>query len=310
MTKIPFNPKPVANSELRPHGDFKARAEDFVVTEDLDFEPADEGEHILLKLRKRNFTTREVQLQLAKALNLQPMQIGYAGLKDKRSIATQWFSVHAPEVDLRRLCGFDVLEQRRHQRKLRGHDVLRNHFEITIRSVNAEILSLEHVKNVPNYFGAQRFGRDGQNVANALAWVDQGKPQISGFLKSLHISSLRSELFNTVLAERVSSHNWRTGIDGDVFVDGLPTGPLWGRGRSAATATAKAIEERALCEYSTIKDALEWVGLKHERRVFALRPEYIELERSKSDVRISFALPRGTYATSVLRELFDLNGNA
>ena len=308
MNDVPFDviEPPVANPLPRPPGRIRCSVEDFVVDEELSFEPTDDGEHVLIHVRKVNLTTQDVQKWLANCCGVSRQHIGYAGLKDKRSVATQWFSVYKPQViDLAQNRDIEILAQRRHVRKLRRTDVLCNRFKIVVRDIDPGRFATERIRAVPNYFGSQRFGRDGQNVIAALKWVDCGKPRISTFLRSMYLSSMRSHVFNRVLAGRVYRGNWCELVDGDVVVDGKPTGPLWGRGRPAATGCALQIEEFALNTDATIMSALEWVGLQQERRAFVANPLDMACDVSGSSVVLRFALPAGCFATSVLREYFD-----
>ena len=101
---------------------------------------------------------------------------------------------------------------------------------------------------------------------------DRGKPRINQPLKSIYLSSLRSHLFNQVLARRVQRGDWQKAIDGDVEINGYPTGPLWGRGRLASSGLAGNLESETAQSCSPVRDALEWVGLSQERRSLVLAP--------------------------------------
>ena len=238
---------------------------------------------------------------------MKPEEVGYVGLKDKRSIATQWFSVPVPTPSNEMAVpDTEILQHRRHRRKLRPSDGCQNWFEILVRSIEPESIECHRMNRVPNYFGSQRFGRDGRNVSDALKWVRKGKPRVSVFLKSIYISSLRSYVFNLVLAARVKRGDWDELIDGDVAVDGAPSGPLWGRGRSLANGLAQDIEETVVGSVTPITEALEWVGLTQERRPMAVAPIDLRCEVGRDSALVRFALPSGSYATSVLRECFEL----
>lgn len=297
---------PVATKSLRPLAEWRVNIEDFQVSEELGFEPTGEGEHLLLRIRKVNRTTQEVQNQLAKLLGVDRKHVGYAGMKDKRGIAIQWFSVNTPETVDFDSATVRVLEQRRHVRKLRRHDCLSNHFEIHVRNVRGECVETDGLQAVPNYFGPQRFGRDGQNLTSAMAWISSNKPPISRFLRSIYLSAIRSHLFNAVLATRVKAGNWNTPICGDVLDVDAPTGPMWGRGRTLVSHMAASIEEATLSDLVSERIALEWVGLSQERRSLVLKPKNLTMSRQEDEVFLSFSLPSGAFATSVLREAFQL----
>ena len=202
--------------------------------------------------------------------------------------------------------GVRILRRDRHRRKLRRGELKHNHFRIRIRALAGDPeTSFARLRAVgaPNYFGAQRFGATGDNVAAALDWVRAGKPRISPFLRSVYLSSMRSFLFNEVLAERVADGTWRCLLDGEAELCGAPTGPLWGRGRPAGAGAARALEERALRAHGEIARALEFVGLRQQRRPLAAIPRELSWRVENGALTVEFALDRGTYATSVLREI-------
>ena len=303
-----FRDLPIASDLPRSPGYLRREIGDFRIEEKLLFEPTDDGEHLLILVRRSNLTTREVQSRLAHAFRESPKNVGYLGLKDKRSVATQWFSLPLPTPSRPiSVPGVDILQQRRHKKKLRPSDGCQNWFEIRIRDVDPDSIDFNRMQFVPNYFGPQRFGRDGRNVISAMRWVQKGKPRISPFLKSIYLSSLRSYVFNLVLAKRVKRGDWCDVIDGDVQLDGAPTGPLWGRGRVLTTGLAREIEREAINRVAPIADALEWVGLQQARRSFAVAPTDLDYEINHATAVIRFALPSGSFATSVLHECFDLS---
>ena len=153
---------------------FKLRTPDFLVTESLDFEPTDAGEHLLLRVEKCDLTTPEVAEVLATLFDVPSLDVSYAGMKDKRAISRQWFSVRGGRDERVKVGRLDsairVLEIRRHQKKLKRGQIERNKFEITLRGVVNDAWSgpMERLKGegAPNYFGAQRFGWDNLAVAS------------------------------------------------------------------------------------------------------------------------------------------------
>lgn len=304
-------------ADLIPAG-FKIKTPDFLVTESLDFEPTDAGEHLLLRLEKCDLSTPQVAEMLATRFSVPRLDVSYAGMKDKRAISRQWFSVRGGSEEKVKVGRLDsairVLEIRRHQRKLKRGQIKQNKFEITLRGITNDAWSggLERLKRegAPNYFGPQRFGRD--NFAQASAWLAHRRSRrVSKFKQGLYCSVLRSFLFNEVLAARVTATIWRKSIPGDAMVQGVPTGPLWGRGRSAAMADARAIETQALAPYEAICLGLEYAGLTQNRRALVTKPRDMCWEcAANGDLRVAFSLPSGNYATSVLAEVFELTSVA
>ena len=293
---------------------FKTRPVDFLVTESLDFEPTDAGEHLMLCLEKCNLSTPEVARMLATLFSVPQLDVAYAGMKDKRAITRQWFSVRGgrdEKIGIGKLdSAIRVLEIRRHQRKLQRGQIRDNRFEITLRGIasDAWVAGLERLKGegAPNYFGPQRFGRD--NLKLACAWLPHRRSRrLSRFKQGLYRSVLRSFLFNEVLAARVTAATWQANIPGEAMLHGIPTGPLWGRGRSAAKGEALAIEEQALARHETICLGLEYAGLTQSRRALVTKPKDMFWESARSgELRVTFSLPAGNYATSLLAEVFEL----
>jgi tRNA pseudouridine13 synthase len=294
----------------------RARPEDFRVQEILGFEPSGIGEHLYLELRKRNANTHWVAEQIARNFGLRTEDVGYAGLKDRHAVSTQWFSVRDPVAELEpgsmAIAGVEVLRWGRHPRKLRPGSHAGNRFRLVMRALAMDDelgarLELIGRLGVPNYFGPQRFGHDGQTLRQAIEWLEQGRPRLPRFKHGLYLSAARALLFNRVLTARVRHETWRTPLVGDVLAQALPTGPLWGRGRSATSGEALVVERDALAGTETVCEALEHVGLRQERRAMVLRPKDLSHEAAGDGaVSVSFALPPGAYATVVLREIADL----
>lgn len=186
-----------------------------------------------------------------------------------------------------------------------------NRFRIVLRDVccdGGEVeanLKCVRRNGVPNYFGPQRFGSDKKNVMAGFRWIREGRPQIPRFTRSIFISSLRSFLFNEVLGARVRNGTWRTVLDGEAIDDGMTTGPLWGRGRLRSKERAMEIEVEALRDHVGITEALEFVGLTQERRRLSAGSRDIEWSMQRGVLTVEFSLEKGTYATSVLREIGD-----
>ncbi len=293
---------------------FKTRLEDFVVTEQLEFEPTGDGEHLYLSVEKCNVSTPEVAQMLARRFAVPGLDVSYAGMKDKKALARQWFSVRGGGEDTvvpgELAPGVRLLELRRHQRKLKRGQIAHNHFAIKLRgSVDDDWtvrLANLAARGAPNYFGPQRFGRD--NVERACSWLPHRRSRrISKFKHGLYLSVLRSFLFNEVLAARVTAGNWDRQVTGEATQHGQPTGPLWGRGRSPVQAQAREIEATALAPHGQVCLGLEYAGLSQQRRSLVSKPQEMSWEKLADDeLLVRFALPAGSYATSLLGEVFSL----
>ncbi len=318
----------------------RTEAADFRVDELDSFEPSGEGEHFLLRLEKTGANTAWVANQLARWAGIAPMGVGYAGLKDRHAITTQRFSLHLPKrqaPDLQTLAieGVRHVDAHWHSRKLGRGALAGNRFAIRLREVSGDRPAIETRlgalagQGVPNYFGSQRFGRDGDNIEAAKRMFKGAR--VRREQRSILLSAARSGLFNAVLAERIAQGNWNRGLPGEVWIlDGRgsifgpepaeaqieldercgrgeihPTGPLWGRGALRSSADCATLESSiAAGEWAEVCAGLEQAGLNQERRALRLMPRELEWEwGAASDLTLRFSLPSGCYATSVLNAL-------
>jgi tRNA pseudouridine13 synthase len=339
MTDNPTTRLPYAHGGPVSVGQIKATPEDFVVEEVLGFEPSGDGEHEFLRVEKRGENTEYVARQLARHAGTAARNVGYAGLKDRHGRTIQWFSVQLPGKagpDWSAL-GSDtirVLDVARNNRKLKKGAAVGNRFELTVRELEADRAALEQrlaqiaQHGVPNYFGPQRFGWDGQNLVRARELFEGTAGRIDPHKRGIYLSAARSEIFNQLLARRVADGTWNQAIPGDAFMFGdsrsffkpeeitpeilqrvadkaiHPSGVLWGVGPSAATDEAGAIEQAVAVELEAFCRGLEQFGMETARRQFRLCPEEMRWEfLDSATLRLGFALPAGAYATTVLREL-------
>ena len=316
---------------------FRAAAEDFLVEEELGFAPAGAGAHVLLKVRKVNANTAWVARELARLAGCRPHEVGYAGMKDRRAVAVQWFSVPRPRAPpaWQDACSdeFTVLEAHPHHRKLPRGALAGNRFSIRLRpqtGSGAELgaalaTRLEAIGRlgVPNYFGPQRFGRGGANLERLEADPRALPPAERGFV----LSAARSVIFNAVLAERVTRRSWSALVPGDLAalegrgsffaVQGLdetlvaraarleihPTGPMWGQGLPASGADVALLETEVAERYRRECDACVAAGMRQERRSLRLAVQELTIQSEPDALLVSFRLGRGSFATAVLREL-------
>lgn len=290
--------------------------EDFIVTELPLQLPSGAGEHLWLDVEKNGANTAFVAQQLAAAAGVEERDVGYAGLKDRYAITRQWFSIYLPKgetPDLTQLQHpeFKVLGQSRHVKKLRPGDLLGNRFCIVLRDVTGDRDAIEaNLKavashGVPNYFGAQRFGHDGGNVEQGRAMLAREIRVRNPKKKGIYLSAVRSFVFNEVLALRIQQGLWGKTLPGDVMDEaGQPTGPLWGRGRVTTTDQAQALENGVAERHAVLCDGMEHAGLDQERRALVASPGEMAWEWPHADqLVITFSLPAGNYATSVLGEI-------
>ena len=321
-------------------GVLRAQSDDFIVEEDLGFAPSGVGQHVLLKVRKRDANTQWVARELAKVCGCRPMDVGYAGLKDRRAVAVQWFTAPKSAQSLDewtavRTSEFEVLEAHAHTRKLPRGALAGNRFIIRVREVTAgddqlaERVGLIGQRGVPNYFGRQRFGREGANLLRISAGLRALRPPERGFV----LSAARSLIFNSVLAERVRDGSWEHLEAGDVAnldargsvfaveqtdsellercrrLDIHPTGPMWGRGLPISQGRVLELESRVAAQLLPASELMQAAGMDQERRSLRLAVRDLNWSRETNAVVLCFRLTRGSFATTVVREIFDVGGS-
>ncbi len=335
-------PLPFITSELPAvSGRIRAQPEDFVVEEIPAYAPAGRGEHLFVRFRKRGLTTPEAVRRLAEALGVDARAAGWAGLKDRHAVTTQWASFLGASAERAReiaLEDLEILEAALHPHKLKPGHVRGNRFVLLLRDAAAHaevaraVLARLGRVGVPNYFGEQRFGRGGENVPRARKWLlEGGRPPRGRFERKMLVSALQASLFNAALAERIRDGLFERPVPGDLLrkedTGGLfttedaseavrrveawevsPTGPMYGA-RMRWPLDEAARRERDLLERQGVTEAdLRRFGRLGEgtRRPLRVRPESVVLSAEGPDLRLAFELPSGAYATCVTREILKL----
>ncbi|PVY69624.1 TruD family tRNA pseudouridine synthase [Tamilnaduibacter salinus] len=283
---------------------------DFFVDETLVMPLSGEGEHLCVRLEKTGDNTRYVAGGLARIAGCRTGDIGYCGLKDRWAVTRQWFSIPWParsdsEPLIRAIKSeWSVLDVARHERKLRRGDHADNHFRLVLRDVSAPVSDIDARldtlarQGCPNYFGAQRFGHDGGNLDEAMAEAGR-RPRKGG----LYRSAARAWLFNAVLAARVRAGNWRDRLPGEPDDHGV-TGPLWGDGGTNATGEQASLETAVVAECPELAAVFATSRMPPERRrLVLLLPDLTWEWPAQDTLSLSFSLPPGAFATSVLAEL-------
>jgi len=259
--------------------------------------------------------------------------IGYSGLKDKHALTRQWLSLHLPGKSPAQVLvegnGYQVLKQARHNRKLRPGSHSFNAFKVRLRDVvdfsgqTREQLDAVAAQGFANYFGTQRFGRQQDNVKQAL--VELPSRRLGRSRRSLLISALRSYLFNRVLAQRIRLGHWDLPLDGDVFMlrgthsiftdrlddalvdryrllDIASTGSLYGAGRNLLSGEPRSIETQVHAACEEITSCLDRQGAKLQMR--ALRAVVgnfsYDYDAGSRSLLLRADLPSGCYMTTLL----------
>lgn len=313
---------------------------DFGVKEDLGYEPDGEGEHVFVCVQKQNCNTLFVAEQLAKFASIPAKLVGYAGLKDRNAVTEQWFGLHipgkvTPDFSLFELEGCKILQVKRHSKKLRIGNLKGNFFSLTLRDIDNRDelearLSTILEKGVPNYFGEQRFGREGNNIEQAMLWA-KGEINVKDRKKrSFYLSAARSAIFNGLVSERMAKKLHQTVLDGDILqladrgswfvaqaielatlqqrLDNKElniTAPMLGDNGPQTQLDALALEQQYINDHwSEFLPLFKQERLETARRAILVRPKDLNWQwQDDTLIQVNFWLPSGSYATAVLKEL-------
>jgi len=192
---------------------FSQNARDFVV-EELPLYPfTGEGEHLILKVRKKGLSTWDMLEILSAHLGIKVRDIGYAGLKDKEALTYQYISLHRSyeaKVDAFVHEQIKVLEKTYHKNKVRLGHLKGNRFFIRLKrvygmqkSVLDEAFKRIAEEGAPNFFGYQRFGKDRDNHVQGKEILEGKRKVRRPKLKTFLVNAYQSHLFNAWLSKRI-----------------------------------------------------------------------------------------------------------
>ena len=316
--------------------EIRSTPSDFRVTERSDIVCSGDGEHDFLWVKKTSQNTQWVAEQLAQYAQISSRDVGFAGMKDRHAITQQWYSVRrARQVDWENFAadGIEILDHQRHHRKLRRGAHTSNTFRIALRSSSLaagaeqieQRLATIAASGVPNYFGEQRFGRDGSNI-DLCRRLFAGR-RLSRSKRGIALSAARSLIFNAILSERVAAGSWNQILPGEqanlngsasVFAvaeidtelaqrctafDIHPTGALWGEGAPRSGGVVAALEAEIAARYPDLADGLSALGVKAASRPLRLLVQDLQWQLDSDVLWLDFELAKGGYATAVLREI-------
>lgn len=335
-------------------GDLKTHVQDFYVEEQLGFEPDDKGEFCFVFIEKQGVNTDFLAKRLAQMAGIAPNKVTYSGVKDRHACTRQWFCLHVlnQEPDFSNIQeafrepeSVRVVAQLRHSKKLRTGAHLANRFVIRLREVTGDLDELEGRLNlikqggVPNYYGPQRFGINGNNLHNGKDFVLKGRQSRRKLAKteSFWLSAIRSWCFNEALSDQVENGMWMRLCDGDIAqfqhkdeqfrvkeVGALmhlkvmhgeisPVLPLISEGWEAGTGPQRESAIKASLSDSDsmeLVDALIAFDLSRDSRLARLVPmnmawELLREGEGNAQLIVEFSLTKGCFATSILREMID-----
>jgi tRNA pseudouridine13 synthase len=323
-------------------GVLRAQPEDFVVDEVPAYPPSGAGDPVFVRIEKRGLNTAQAVERIARALDVNPRDVGVAGMKDRHAVTRQWLSLPPPvtpeQATALVLEDVKILEATRHNHKLRTGHVRANRFVLRVRDAVPDVeVAVERARAIldvlakapgaPNWYGEQRFGRDGDNAAKGRDIVMGGKPPRDRKLARLFVSALQSELFNQWLVARMTDGIYARVLAGDVLhkVGGgmftcedaatdearltagelVITGPMFGDRMRAATGDAGAREDAVLAAAGLARDSFANVralaeGTRRDASILIGEPS---VAATDGTLEVAFTLPGGAYATAVMREV-------
>ncbi len=318
--------------------------EDFCVDELPLYRPSGSGEHTFLHVEKRLRTTEDVAHVLARFAGARTRDVGFAGRKDRVALTTQWYSVPGLDPERARefaLPGVRVLDAIRHGHKLRTGHLSGNRFRIFVGGVDARqseaaIRRLEEIRRVgmPNRFGAQRFGRDGENAERGRRLLRGERSREDRRSARFLLSALQAEVFNAVLEDRKASLDTvdlgevaMVHASGGCFVvedlareapraaafEISATGPIFGTKVLEAEGEARLRERRLLERFEVLPEDLSvprGIRLRGARRALRVRPGAANAERYGDGLLLRFSLPPGSYATVLIEEMLESRDRA
>ena len=319
-------------------GKIRQQSSHFVVEEIPLYDPQGIGNHLYVNITKENLTTREVQLRLADLFEVKPEEVGKAGLKDKYAVTTQTFSVlfndRASPDEIIPIIEDNIPVRvnwaKYHNNKIRAGHLLGNRFTILITEVEG---SSEEVKSIaerineiglPNFYGVQRTGREGENVYQGWLLLKKKKRLGNRWLRKYLLSSYQSYLYNRYLVKRIEKGLFTKILSGDIakkhetgglfWVEDLEldqqrfyskeisfTAPMFGYKMSKPKDESLALEEEILTEMDLDIQEFRAQRVKGTRRIGRVLPE-ITVSDHIDGVQLDFSLPKGGFATTLLRE--------
>jgi tRNA pseudouridine13 synthase len=327
-------------------GRIKAFPEDFEVEEIPAYQPSGAGDFLYLWIEKRGMGAEYFVRQIAKRLGIASGEVGTAGLKDRHAVARQMVSVPAAvEGRIQDLegDGIRVLSVSRHGNKLRPGHLHGNRFRILIRDASSSahetlspIIKAIQDRGLPNFYGSQRFGKDGETLHIGLALLRKEQPIVVGgrklsvrspFLKKLALSAAQAALFNHYLARRLTDGFLSQVLPGDVLAkvpfggmfvttdvaveqrrfdarEIVSAGPIFGRKTFPAAGDAALREQATLEAFGFSPSSFGGFGklVQGTRRHNIVYLNDLAATSEAEGLRLTFTLPAGSYATILLRE--------
>ncbi|MFH1135773.1 MAG: tRNA pseudouridine(13) synthase TruD [Pseudomonadota bacterium] len=320
-------------------GEIKSRPEYFIVDEIPVYEPEGKGDHVFVRISRQGWNTRDLAQKIGELFDLKEVEVGTAGQKDKNALATQTFSLFLPGLAEDAVAGtiaagldVQVLSAKRHVNKLKTGHLLGNRFAIVLENPRGDaLIGAEKIatalreRGLPNYYGPQRFGRDGENIRTGRQALE-GKGPRGHWLRKFLLSAYQAFLFNDYLADRIE-RGWfnqvlagdlvkKTDTGGMFLVEDLEaeqarflkneitfTGPIFGTKMRRPAGPADALELEILARHEVTESMFKKNRLEGSRRPGRLHLPGLEISEHPQGLLLQFVLPKGAYATTLVREI-------
>ncbi len=342
MTPVPFISPELSGIG----GQIKAEPAHFVVEEIPLYDASGQGQHVYVRLSREGWTTHALRQQLTELFQLRQVDVGYAGLKDKHARATQTFSLLLPNWDeaavadaIQKEMPVEVEWVRRHRNKLKTGHLLGNRFRIVLLDPEPgalpqarAIIEALQARGLPNFYGSQRFGVSGENAQKGRHILQGGRGPRQRWRRRFLLSAYQSELFNTWLTRRIERGWFERLLTGDLAkkldTGGMfeveeaeverprferreitYTGPIYGYRMRWPGGQPGELERQILAKAEVTSEQLRRARLKGSRRPARIFVDDLRVEPHPEGLLFNFSLPKGSYATVVLREFIKADTN-
>ena len=319
-------------------GKIRQKTSHFKVEEIPVYEPQGTGNHLYVNITKENYTTREIQLRLASLFEIKPEEVGKAGLKDKYAVTTQTFSVlfndHASPEEIIPIIEDNIPVKvnwaKYHDNKIRAGHLLGNKFTIIISEHEGTYQQAKEIAyrinkvGLPNFYGVQRTGKQGENINQGWLILKKKKRLGNRWLRKYLLSSYQSYLCNRYLVKRIEKGLFNKILLGDIakkhetgglfWVEDKETeqkrfdnkeisfsAPMFGYKMSKPKEESMELETEILEEMGIDLNEFRAQRVKGTRRLGRVLPEIVTSEH-EDGIQLEFTLPKGGFATVLLRE--------
>lgn len=319
--------------------EIKTLPEDFIVIEKSSIKTGSSGRYSYFALKKKDYTTEKAVQAVANYLGIERKKISYAGSKDRRAVTEQVISVlgKAREISIKgittNLLGFG-------NSPVSLGDLEGNDFRITIRNLTGKNIEkagknqkAKHLR-IMNYFDEQRFSRHNSEIGKHIVkgrfkaavklvlegegdferkvndYLEQNPTDFVGALRAiprkilqLYVHAFQSEVWNSA-AEKLGKSKANISIPLVGFGTEL-------EGKAGKTVSALLKKEKVDLRDFIIRQIPELSSEGSSRALFAevknlkiIAVEEDELNKGKKKVVLEFSLPKGSYATLVIKNIF------